>query len=287
MTTLSNKTKGIIFILLSAIGFAVMSIFVKLSGDLPTVQKVFFRNLITAFISITLILRKKAPLLQNKSSIVPLLFRSTFGVLGMLLYFYAMDNMILSDANMINKLSTFFLLIFSAIFLKEKFKTYQLISVSLAFIGAIFIIKPAFQIDIGPYLISLSAAVLAGAAYTFLRYIGKNEPFYSITFFFSAFSTIVLLPFVLIYFEPMSFIQIIYLLLAGVFASIGQFGITIAYKFAAAREISIFNYFNVIFVTILSYFVFLDYPDKYSMIGYIIIIGSSYYMFRKNKSQSS
>lgn len=283
MEHLEHKTKGIIFILISAFGFAVMSIFVKLSGDLPTIQKVFFRNIIGVILSLALIIRYKAPIVKNKKNILPLILRSTFGVLGMISYFYAMDHMVLSDANMLNKLSTFFLLLFSALFLKEKMKPYQIISVIIAFVGALFIIKPVFQFDILPYLISVVAAILAGAAYTLLRYLRNKETYYSITFFFSAFSTLAVLPLFIINFQPMSGLQILYLLLAGVFASIGQFGITIAYHYAPAKEISIFNYFNVIFVTILSYIVFLDFPDFYSIIGYVIIFGASIYMFRKNR----
>lgn len=287
MLHLSNKTKGIIFLLMSALGFAVMSIFVKLSGDLPTIQKVFFRNMITAFLSFVLIIRYKSPFLKNRSSIKPLLLRSTFGIIGMICYFYAMDHIVLSDANMLNKLSTFFLLLFSAIFLKEHMKPYQIISIIIAFIGALFIIKPAFQFDIVPYIVSIIAAICAGAAYTILRYLRHREPYYSITFFFSAFSTLVILPFFIVFYESMTTLQIIYLLLAGIFASVGQFGITIAYHYAPAREISIFNYFNVIFVTILSYLVFLDYPDIYSVIGYFIIFGASIYIFKKNQSLMS
>ncbi|MCF7925525.1 MAG: EamA family transporter, partial [Candidatus Izimaplasma sp.] len=118
MALLSNKTKGIIFLLLSAFGFAVMSIFVKLSGDLPTIQQAFFRNIITVFLSLGLITYHGNKLLRNTTHIKPLFIRSAFGTLGMIHYFYAMDNMVLSDANMLNKLSTFWLLLFSAFFLK-------------------------------------------------------------------------------------------------------------------------------------------------------------------------
>ena len=44
------KNKGIMFIVISALCFAVMNLFVKLSGDLPAIQKSFFRNFIAAFI---------------------------------------------------------------------------------------------------------------------------------------------------------------------------------------------------------------------------------------------
>lgn len=48
---LSNRTKGIICILLSALSFSGMSSFINLSGDVPVFQKVFFRNLVAFFIA--------------------------------------------------------------------------------------------------------------------------------------------------------------------------------------------------------------------------------------------
>lgn len=41
-----NKNLGILFIVLSAFSFAWMSTFVRLAGDLPSVEKSFFRNLV-------------------------------------------------------------------------------------------------------------------------------------------------------------------------------------------------------------------------------------------------
>ena len=49
--TLSNRTKGVLFIIMSAFGFAMMSAFVKLSGDLPSFQKTFFRNITSCIIA--------------------------------------------------------------------------------------------------------------------------------------------------------------------------------------------------------------------------------------------
>ena len=84
-------------------------------------------------------------------------------------------------------------------------------------------------------------------------------------------------------YKPMSMLQLLYLLLAGVFASIGQFGITIAYKYAPAKEISIFDYSNIIFSAIISFMIFGVLPDALSFIGYGIIFIASLYMFIYNK----
>ena len=81
----------------------------------------------------------------------------------------------------------------------------------------------------------------------------------------------------------MSMLQFVYLILAGIFASIGQFGITIAYKYAKAKEISIFDYSNILFSAIISIVLFGVIPDYLSVIGYIIIFAVSLYMFLYNK----
>jgi drug/metabolite transporter (DMT)-like permease len=212
-----------------------------------------------------------------------LIWRSLFGTIGMVLFFYSIDRLVISDANMLNKLSTFFLIMFSAIFLKERAKRYQILAIIVAFVGTLLIIKPAFDLDFVPYLSSVVAAMFAGAAYTMLRVLGNKESTYTVVLFFSMFSVFFLLPIVLLSYEPMSLYQVLYLLMAGLFATVGQFGITLAYKYAKASEISIFNYFNVLFAGILGWIFFAEYPDMVSLVGYILIFGASYYIYVQNK----
>ena len=280
---LSNITKVVLFIIMSAFGFAMMSAFVKLSGDLPSFQKTFFRNLTSCIIALILILINKESFFGKRENQKVLILRSLFGTLGIVFNFYAIDKLVLSDANMLNKLSPFFVIIFCAIFLKEKINMKQGISIIVAFIGALFIIKPQFNLDTLPYLIGVLGAIFAAAAYTCLRVLGGKEKYYTVVFYFSFFSTIVILPFMILVYKEMTLLQFIYLVLAGIFASIGQFGITIAYKYAKAKEISIFDYSNIIFSAIISILVFNVIPDSLSIIGYIIIFSVSLYMFLYNK----
>ncbi|MDU4882276.1 DMT family transporter [uncultured Clostridium sp.] len=281
--TLSNRTKGVLFIIISAFGFAMMSAFVKLSGDLPSFQKTFFRNITSCIIAFILIIINKESFFGKLENQKTLILRSIFGTLGIVFNFYAIDKLVLSDANMLNKLSPFFVIIFSAIVLKEKINTKQGLAIIVAFIGSLFIIKPQFNFDIVPSLIGVLGAICAAAAYTCLRALGGKEKYYTIVFYFSFFSTIAILPFMLIVYKEMSMLQFVYLILAGIFASIGQFGITIAYKYAKAKEISIFDYSNIIFSAIISIVLFNVIPDYLSVIGYIIIFAVSLYMFLYNK----
>lgn len=281
--SLSNRSKGVLFIIMSAFGFAMMSAFVKLSGDLPSFQKTFFRNITSCIIAFTLILVKKESFFGKLENQKILILRSVFGTLGIVFNFYAIDKLVLSDANMLNKLSPFFAIIFSALFLKEKINIKQVLAIIIAFVGALFIIKPQFNFDIIPSLIGVCGAICAAAAYTYLRVLGSKEKYYTIVFYFSFFSTMVILPFMLMVYKEMTLAQLLYLILAGIFASVGQFGITIAYKYAKAKEISIFDYSNIIFSALISFVLFGTLPDYLSVVGYIIIFTVSLYMFLYNK----
>lgn len=281
----SNRLKGIFFIILSAFGFAVMSAFIKLSGNLPNIQKVFFRNLIAAIIALFLIIKHKGSFTGKKENRKILIYRSLFGTIGVIFNYYAIDNLILSDANMLNKISPFLVVIFCALILKEKINIKQIGAIIVAFIGALFIIKPSFDVRVVPYIIGFLSAVFAALAYTCVRMLSNKEESYTIVFFFSTFSLIAVLPMFIVVYEPMTISQFMYLILAGVFASLGQFGVTLAYKYAPAKEISIFDYSNIIFSAILSIFLFGVYPDGISVIGYFIIFAAAFYMFMYNKKQ--
>ena len=124
----------------------------------------------------------------------------------------------------------------------------------------------------------------AGAAYTFVRYLGaRGENGSRIVFYFSAFSCIVCVPFVALDYAPMSLLQLVYLLLAGAFACVGQLGITKAYVCAPAKEISVYDYTQVLFAAALGFFVFGDVPDWLSVLGYVLICGAGVGMFLYNR----
>lgn len=288
MLKINQKSKGIIFIIIAAFGFSGMSLFVKLSGDLPAFQKAFFRNFVALIFIFFVILKNKEGFIPDKKSIPDILLRSIFGTFGLVCNFYAIGYLNLSDANMLNKLSPFFSILFSFLILKEKPNFVQLLGVAAAFLGSVLIIKPGFDNPaVIPAIAGLIGGMGAGIAYTFVRRLGfKKENGNRIIFWFSLFSCTVCLPLMIISFKPMSILQTVFLIFAGIFACIGQLGITRAYMCAPAKEISVYDYTQVIFAAILGYFVFGDLPDILSVSGYLLIIGAGIAMFFYNKRKN-
>ena len=288
-SSLSSKTKGVIFIILSALSFTGMNTFVRLAGDLPTMQKVFFRNFVAMIFAFAAMVKAGDSFKPKKGSLKYLLIRSAAGLAGIFGNFYALDKIELSNASMLNKMSPFFALVFSAIFVKEKVKPKQAVAIAVAFIGALFIIKPTFgNADLLASLAGFAGGMAAGGAYTCVRWLGiKGENGRLIVLFFSVFSCVLTVPYLIFDYHYMTAFQWFALLMAGVFAAGGQFSITAAYTHAPSREISVYDYSQIIFAAVVGFFVFGDIPDVWSFVGYFIIIAMAVWMFVYNNRQGA
>lgn len=284
---MNSKTKGILYVITAAFGFSMMSVFVHLAGDLPVFQKAFFRNIVALIFVTGIMLKRKIGFLPEKKNVPALLGRSFFGTVGLLCNFYAIDKLVLADANMLNKLSPFFAIVFSIFLLSERPTAVQVLSVFAAFVGSAFIIKPSLGgYAVFPAIVGATGGMGAGLAYTFVRYLGgKGENSFRIIFFFSAFSSLVCIPFMLADFEPFSLKSLIFLICAGISASVGQFGITKAYVCAPAKEISVYDYTQVLFAALFGFLIFGQIPDFLSVIGYCLICGAGIGMFFYNRKR--
>ncbi len=283
---LTTKQKGMLLIMCSAFSFALMNLFVRLSGDLPSLQKSFFRNFVAVLFAAGILLHERPKVKFTAKSKRHLFYRSLLGTIGILCNFYAVDHLVLADASMLNKMSPFFAVIFAIFILHEKPNRLQSSLLIMAFLGVLFIVKPSGNLSIIPALIGLAGGIAAGAAYTYVRSLGQqNIPGPYIVCFFSAFSCIVTLPFLIFQFHPMELQQFIFLILAGLAAAGGQFSITSAYCYAPAREISVYDYTQIPFSALLGFLVFGQIPDLLSWIGYAIICGAGIIMFLYNSRQ--
>ncbi|MBU5483869.1 DMT family transporter [Clostridium sp. MSJ-11] len=276
---MNNRGKAIAYMILSSLCFAIMAALVKMSGDIPTVEKTFFRNFVSLIVSVSIIFRKKQKPWGKRENRKHLILRGVLGTIGMITYFYCIDNMLLADSSMLNKVHPFFTIIFAVWFLKEKLPKIQIPALILAFIGILFVMKPKFDMTIIPAIIGISSAAFAGGAYTVVRYLGDKENSEIIVFYFSFISTLTAIMIIPFNYLPLTLSQFTMLIGAGVFAAIAQFSLTISYKYAPASEVSIYNYTNIIFAQIIAFFLWAEVPDIYSIIGYFLIIGSSLMVF--------
>lgn len=289
MSVSKDYLKGVFYILVSAFSFALMALFVRLSGNVSFVQKTFFRNIVALGITIVSI---AAGILKGgieqykipKESWVFLLLRSLGGSLGIFGNFYAIDHLILADASILNKMAPFYTVLFSFLLLKEKIKPVPLAAITTAFCGVLLVAKPSFDFSKTlPSLAGVASGFGAGFAYACVRKLGQQKCSGKIVIlFFSAFSTLLAVPYMIFNFEPMTAMQTTYLILAGISAAAGQFTITAAYYHAPASKISIFDFCQIIFSASLGFFILGQKPDILSILGYIIILSMAILNFVYN-----
>ena len=139
--------------------------------------------------------------------------------------------------------------------------------------------------DVFPLVIALIGGIAAGIAYAFLRKVTVNgERPIIVVAFFSTFSCVILIPFIIFTYQPITPLQLFYCAMTGVAACSGQIFISSAYAACPAKEISIYDYSTVIFTALLGLIVLGEVPDWLSIIGYAIIISASVlnYLYNNN-----
>ena len=160
---MNSKYRGICCIVFSAFCFSLMSVFIRLAGDLPSMQKSLFRNLVAVFFAIGIMKKQKVGFSGDKKNLGLLVIRSMFGTMGILCNYYAVDHLVLADASMLNKMAPFFTLLFSFILLREKISLVQGLAVAGAFLGSLLILRPTgFDLTRLPAFVGLLGGMGAG-----------------------------------------------------------------------------------------------------------------------------
>ena len=280
---MDNRPKAVTLMLISAFAFSIMSAMVKLSGDIPIFEKVFFRNLVGLIIAYIMVRNSKTRLFGKKENQKYLFCRSILGLLGVILNFYALRCLVLSDASMLNKISPFFVTLFAIIFLKEKITKVHIPTLIIVFMGALLIIKPQLNFSVMPSLAGFVSAMFAAGAYTLIRFLSGREKSATIVFYFTFISVIVMFPLMMLNYQKPTVIQFVFLIGTGIFAAIDQFALTNAYRYAPAGEVSIYNYISIIFTAIIGFIIWSEVPDFLSVIGTVVIIAVAIFIYVYNE----
>jgi len=276
----NQKVRAVCLMLLAAVLFSFMQIFVKLSsGHIGTLQQVFFRNLISMGVAYLFIRIRHLPLLGSREDQPILLGRSFFGYVGVVMFFYAAKYAPQADVAILNRTSPVFVTIFAAIFLKEKITRVQLPVILLCLGGAYVAMRPSFDSNLLPLFLALFSAVTSGIAYTLLAYAkGRINPL-TMIFHFSLFSTVAAGVMMIPSFVVPTWQELLMLVLIGICGSLGQIGLTYAYQMAPASEISIYQYSGIIFTAVFGYLILGEGLTASSALGAVMIVGASLWAF--------
>ncbi|XMB65973.1 DMT family transporter [Mycoplasmatota bacterium zrk1] len=282
---MSNHVKGIIFILLSVLFFGLNTISNKMLVAIPTFERIFFMNIV-ALIFVSIQVKYTGESFKSKK--LPLLsLRGILGFLSTLFYFYSIDKLQLNDATLLNKTSPFFVTFFSVLWLRERVNKIHILAIIIAVVGSVFVINPSFSFTIIPALVGVAGGATAGLAYTIVRKLRDFDSAFTIVFYFTLISSIASLPFMLIegFVMPIRLSQYLLLLSMGIFITLGQTCLSLAYKYEEASKISIYSFGQIVISLLFGILFFKEIPTLGSIVGGITIIIAGYLNYKGNLIQ--
>ncbi len=279
--------KGLLYAMCAALMFSVMNVFVKeISQTMAIGEIVFARSLIGVLI--ILIVMKSCHIHFSSKDIPTLFFRGFVGGVSMFLLFWAISGMHLGDVSILQQLSAFFVLLISIFYLKEKMPPNAVLPLIIIVIGTSFILRPWEYSSFSLYaLLAIGSAFLGAVAYTTIHKVfergGHNS--WEIVFYFLFCSMIVGLISMYNNCRIPTTYETILLILIGITSLLAQAFMTQAYGLANQILVSFIMYLGVFLSALWGYLFFDEIMNILSVVGGILIIGSSVYLTLSKKKQ--
>ena len=285
----SQLSLGMRYMILSAFGFSLMAVCVKLASGqgIPVLEIVAARALVSLVLSYVGVRRKGISLLGHKKHL--LLSRGTVGALALICVYYAITHLPLAEATVLQYLHPMFTAVLALIFLKERIQVSTMLCVVFSFIGLFLVARPEILFGVNENSFSLLAIIAAvlgafgsAVAYVLVRKLNETEDASVIIFYFP----MVALPISLCllgdgFIMPTGWTWLT-LLFVGVFTQMGQIGLTKAMMTETASKATAFSYLQVVFSVLLGWFIFGEIPDVWVILGGgLILFGAIINVFWK------
>lgn len=277
---------GVILSIISALVFSIMVLLTKaVSLNIASSQIVFFRSFIGSII-IFILMRKKGIEFSKKGRPM-LILRGLFGAFYLICYFFTISTIPLADATILVKISPFFVLLFSFLFLKEKISKQKGFLVLGALIGALIMINPfkisSFSVN---SVVGVLSAVFAGAASITIRHLTKKHHSFEIVFYFLFIATFVSIPLMWNDFKVPTLFELLFLILIAVISLLGQVVLTKACTHENIAVVAVTRNIGIVFSVLWGFLFWKEIPGLYSIIGGSLIVFSCVFLTVVNNKKA-
>jgi drug/metabolite transporter (DMT)-like permease len=278
-----DRTKGILLAIGGAFFFSMIGVSIKWIDGIPALEKFFFRSVFGLLFICIFMVRSKIPF--KYVNLPMLILRGLTGVVGGITFYVAISGAPMAEVTTLSNIFPFMVVILSAIFLKEPIRRFHIIAVVISFIGAMFVIRPGFtEINIY-YIIAFVSAIFTAFSYTILKHLRITDTSEIVVFYYSIIGVLGCIPIMILgnFIIPTPF-QFFQLLVLGLNATLYQWFISSAYKYAPAGELSIYSYTTIVFSALMGILFWQEYLVPATIIGILCIFIGGYVIFRKEKA---
>jgi drug/metabolite transporter (DMT)-like permease len=268
---MSNNKLAIFLIITSVFFGTVMLSFLKIAQeDVNVYVAGFFRFFLGLIIILPYIIKNKDAVLKT-THLKQHFLRAILGLPAMLIYFSALVLLPIEKLTAISFVVPLIVTILAVFFLGEKIYIYRTLALILGFSGMLVIIRPGFvDISIGVYMV-LFSALLWSINIIITKKISKDDSAITILAYQSIFMSLLSFFIVLFFWEMPSLKTFIYLILAAMCGTVLHLTLNHAFKLVDVSMTQPYSFLNLVFASIIGYFVFDEMPDLYTWIGALII----------------
>jgi drug/metabolite transporter (DMT)-like permease len=281
MTGIGLKVSSVVVLVL-------MATMLKATSDIPVGQQVFFRSFFAIFpVAVYLSFTGELADGFRTRNLAGHIKRGLFGVVAMALTFVGLSRLPLPESISIGYAMPLFIVVLSAILLKEQVRVYRWSAVLLGLVGVLIIMWPRLTLVSGDGMNSAQtigaiaafvAAICAAFAQLQVRRLVNTENTASIVMYFSLTASVLSLltiPFGWVWPDPLDLALLIGVGLAG---GVGQILLTASYRYADMSIIAPFEYTSIVLSVAIGYLVFADIPTVQMLVGGAIVVASGIFV---------
>ncbi|AWC24901.1 carboxylate/amino acid/amine transporter [Aminobacter sp. MSH1] len=285
---------GIALKVISVAIFVGMSTSIKLAGQVPAGQIVFFRSFFAIF-PILVFLAWQGELRTAVVTTRPFghIMRGLAGVTAMGFSFFALTQLPLPEAITLNYAQPLLVVVFSALILGENVRAYRWTAVAIGLVGVLIVSWPNLTLFTSPEGVSDKAAMgavaaivgaaLSAIAMLLVRNLVHTERTATIVLWFSLTASIMALFSIPFGWQSLTWEQTALLVTSGFCGGIAQLFMTEAYRHAEASTVAPFEYTSLLLGIVVGYLVFGDLPTLYTLVGGVIVVGAGIFIIWRER----
>lgn len=282
----SAPFKGVLWFCFGALCFACMTTIVRhlADGGIHPFVMILFRNVLGLTILTPWIIKHKQAIV-NTTKIKLHIWRGVNGFVGMVLFFYGLSLLPVTEAIALSYTVPLFTTIAAIVWLKEIVDRPRWIALIIGFVGVLVILRPGFDTFNSAAFYVIGATCSWSISNIIIKKLTRTEHPTVVVFYMTSIMIPLSLVLAIPVFDMPSTEQLIWLLALGCTSVLAQYSITHAYGFSDVSFLQPFDFSRLIFVSIIAFFAFQEIIDIVTLIGAIVIFASSVYITKYERKK--
>ncbi len=268
---------------LAMLSFSMMNVAIRATVEhVPAPQMVFLRNVFSLCLIVPWIIsRRESFALTYTSRITGHFWRAGIGFIAMELWFYSLAIVPVTTATALSFTTPIFATIFAVFLLKEHAGIRRISAILVGFVGVLVVIQPdASTIGIGSMVV-LASSVFMALAGIMVKHLTSTEAPETITFYMALFMTpLSLLPALAVW-QPIPVAYVGLLVAIALFSTTSQLLMAHAFRHTQMTVLLPFDFLRLVFTAVFAYMLFGETLDSHTVLGTLIILGSSVYIVHR------